>query len=132
MSDPNLLSSKDVQDCKPIITKLEAMDILVLEKNELRVMEEYRRIRECENLEMKERLDDAKEEIIFLRKFVGNLIMGIFTLLLFLILLPWRAVPSLLQWCLAVFFIFSQVSDKSVIVHEEGKTNFSITMHALA
>ena len=128
MSDPNLLSSKDVQDCKPIITKLEAMDILVLEKNELRVMEEYRRIRECENLETKERLDDAKEEIKALRKFVGNLIMGVPTLLLCVILLPWRAIPSLLQWCLAVFFIFSQVSDKSVIVHEKGKTNFSITI----
>ncbi len=130
MKDPELLTSKEVQDCKPIINRVEAMDILVLEENQLRLMEEYRRIKECENLQMKERLDAANEEIKE-RKIANSLLsksMVILSLLLFVISLPWRTVPSLLQWCLAVFFIFSQVGDRTVMVHDEGKMNFNVTI----
>ena len=130
MKDPELLTSKEVQDCKPIINRVEAMDILVLEENQLRLMEEYRRIKECENLQMKERLDAANEEIKE-RKIANNLLsksMVILSSLLFVVLLPWRTVPSLLQWCLAVFFIFSQVGDRTVMVHDEGKMNFNVTI----
>ena len=128
MNDPELLISKEVQDCEPTINKVEAADVLILEENQLRLMEEYRRIKECE---MKERLDIANEEIKALRKFVNSLlskIMVIPTLLLFVLLLPWRTAPSLLQWCLVtVFFIFSQVGDKSGMVSDEGKADYNVT-----
>ncbi len=131
MNDPELLTSKEVQDCKPTINKLEAMDILVLEENQLRLMEEYRRIKECENLQIKERLDAANEEIKE-RKIANSLLsksMVILSSLLFVVLLPWRTVPSLLQWCLAVFFISAQVGDRTVMVHDEGnKMNFNVTI----
>jgi hypothetical protein len=103
MNDPELLISKEVQDCKPTINKVEAADVLILEENQLRLMEEYRRIKECDNLQIKET------------------IMFVLTLLLFLITIPWRSVPGLLQWCLTVFFIFSQVGDRSGIVSDDGK-----------
>ena len=129
MNDPELLTSKEVQNCKPTINKVEAADVLILEENQLRLMEEYRRIKECE---MKERLDTANEEIKALRKFVNGLLsksMVIPTLLLFVLLLPWRTAPSLLQWCLVtVFFIFSQVGDKSGMVSDEGKADYNVTI----
>jgi hypothetical protein len=103
MNDPELLIRKEVQDCKPTINKVEAADVLLLEENQLRLMEEYRRIKECENLQM-------KEKSIF-----------VLTLLLFVLSIPWRSIPGLLQWCLTVFFIFYQVGDKSGIVSDDGK-----------
>ncbi len=128
MNDRELLTSKEVQDCKPTINKLEAMDILVLEENQLRLMEEYRRIKEFENFQMKERLDAANEEIKFLRKIVNTLVSkttDISTLLLFVMSLPRRVIPNLLL-CLVVFFIFSRVGDRSVMVHDEGKMDFKM------
>jgi hypothetical protein len=103
MNDPELLISKEVQDCKTTINKVETANVLILEENQLRLMEEYRRIQECENIRMQEK------------------IKLILTLLLFAILIPWRSIPGLLQWCLTVFFIFTQVGDRSGIVSEEGK-----------
>ena len=125
MNDPELLSSKEVQDCKPKIKKVEEAELSILEENLLQLLEECRRIKEGENLQ--EKLDAVKEETKFLRKTVSSLvsiIMAILTLLLFLIsvvLIPWQRIPSLLQWCLAVFLIFSYVGDKNGRVSDEGK-----------
>ena len=131
MNDPELLISKEVQDCKPTINKVEAADVLILEENQLRLMEEYRRIKECENLQMKERLDAANVEIQE-RKYVNSLLSKssvILSLLLLVMSLPVRTVPSLLKWCLVpVFFIFSQVGDKSGMVSDEGKTDYNVTI----
>jgi hypothetical protein len=127
MNDPELLISKEVQDCKPIITKVEKAEVSILEENELRLMEEFRRIKECENLQMEEKLDAAKKEIKFLRRIVNSLVslgVGIFTLLLFLfsvVLLPLEKIPNLLQCCFAVFVIFSYVGDKNGIEPDDGK-----------
>ena len=131
MNDPELLTSKEVQDCKPTIDKVEAADVLILEENQLRLMEEYRHIKECENLQMKERLDAANEEIQE-RKYVNSLLSKtsvILSLLLLVMSLPGRTVPRLLQWCLVtVFFIFSQVGDKSGMVSDEGKMDYKVTI----
>ena len=124
INDPELLTSKEVQDCKPTINKLEVAEVSILEENELRLIEEFRRIKECENLQMKEKLDAAKKEIKFLRRIVNSLVSlvtVILTLLLFVMSIPWRKIPSFVQWCFAVFFIFSYVGDKSGIVSDDGK-----------
>ena len=124
VNDPELLSSKKVQDCKPKIKKVEEAELSILEENLLRLLEECRRIKEGENLQ--EKLDTAKKENKFLRKTVSSLvsiIMGIFTFLLFLmsvVSIPWQRIPSLLQWVFAVFVIFSYVGDKNGIVPDEG------------
>ena len=125
MNDPELQTSKEVQDCKPKIEKVEEAELSILEENLLRILEECRRIKEGDNLQ--EKLDAAKKEIKFLRKTVNSLVsigVGILTFLLFVIsvvLIPWQRIPSLLQWCLAVFLIFSYVGDKNGRVSDEGK-----------
>ena len=124
IKDPELLSSKEVQNCKPKVKKVEVAELSILEENLLRLIEECRRIKESENLQ--EKLDAANKEIKFLRKTVSSLvsiIMGIFTFLLFLmsvVLIPWQRIPSLLQWGFAVFFIFSYVGDKNGRVSDDG------------
>ena len=125
MNDPELQTSKEVQDCKPKIKKVEEAELSILEENLLQLLEECRRIKEGENLQ--EKLDAVKEETKFLRKTVSSLvsiIIAILTFLLFLIsvvLIPWQRIPSLLQWCLAVFLIFSYVGEKNGRVSDEGK-----------
>ena len=104
MSDPELQASKDVQACKPKINAIEAEDVLIAQKDELRVLEEYRRIEERENSQKKEKYSTI-----------------ILALLCFLMLLPSRSVPSMLQWLFTIFFIFSKVGDKSRIASDEGK-----------
>ncbi len=138
INDPELLTSKEVQDCKPTINKLEVGEVSILEENELRLIEEFRRIKECdnlqmkcenlqmkcENLQMKEKLNEAKKEIKVLRRIVISLIsLGtvILTLILFVMSIPWRKIPSFMQWCFAVFFIFSYVGDKNGTVSDDGK-----------
>jgi hypothetical protein len=139
MNDPELLISKEVQDCKPTINKVEAADVLILEDNQLRLMKEYRRIKECENLQMKERLDAANEEIKILRDrelgdqsldglsnkkgvglWVHNIGINIRTVFIFVMSLR-RHVPGWLQWSCTLFFIFSQVGDRSGIASDDGK-----------
>ena len=122
VKDPELLSSKEVQNCQPKIKKVEVAELSILEENLLRILEECRRIKKSENLQ--EELDAAKKEIKFLRKTVSSLvsiIMGIFTFLLFFVSIPWQRIPSLWQWGFAVFVIFSYVGDKNGRVQDDGK-----------
>ena len=107
IKDPQLLVSKNVQNCKIAIGKVETADLSMLQQNELRLIQAYQRIREYEELEA---------EVKFLRKCVINLL----TVLLFVILLPWRNLPGWLQSCVTVVFIFSQIVDKNGIVHDKG------------
>ena len=100
MNDPELLTSKEVQDCELKIKRVEVAEVSILEENELRLIAEFRRIKEYENIQKNEKT------LLFL------------TTLLFLMTIPWRSLPGLLQWCLTVFFIFSQVGDR---LPDEGK-----------
>ena len=104
MNDPQLLTSTDVQACKPKIDEVEVDEVLIAGKDELRVLEEYQRIKESEHHERKEKN-----------------ITVIFALLCFLMLLPSRSVSSTLQWLFTIFLIFSTVGDKTGIVSDEGK-----------
>ena len=141
MNDPELQVSKEVQDCGPTINKVEVVEVLIVEENELHLIEELRRIREYENLEMNKKLEDANKKIENLMKLVNSLCSKItvlllrseitvliLTLLLFVLSRAWRLIPSLWQWCFAVFFIFSQVGDKSGIVSDEGKMNSDVNI----
>ena len=103
MNDPELLTSKEVQDCELKIKRVEVAEVSILEENELRLIAEFRRIKEYENIQKNEKT------LLFL------------TTLLFLMTIPWRSLPGLLQWFLTVFFIFSQVGDRSGIVPDKGK-----------
>jgi hypothetical protein len=102
MNDPELVTSKEVRDCLPKVEKAEIADLSILEENELRLLQEYRRINESEKNQTKER------------------IFHLIALLVFIMSIP-RHLPILLQRCLTVFFIFSQVGDRSGIVSDEGK-----------
>ena len=109
IKDPELLVSKDVQNCKLAITKIETADLSMLQQNELRLIQAYEH-KQCEKLE---------DEVKFLRKCVKNM-TNLLTLLLFLILLPWRNLPGWLQSCLTAFFLFFQVVNKLGIVDDKG------------
>ena len=102
MNDSELLTSKDVQDCKPKIEKAEVADLSILEKYELRLIEEHRRIQEC-------------------RIKTSGKITGLLIAFLYLFLIPWRNLSSLLQRWLTAYFIITQVGDKNGIVSDKGK-----------
>ena len=104
MNDSELLTSKDFQACKPKINKLEAEDVLMARKDELSVLKEYQRIKECEDHEKKEKFNTV-----------------ILVLLFFLTRLPSRSAPSMLHWLFTIFFIFSKVGDKGGMISDEGK-----------
>ena len=107
LNDPELLKSKDIQDCGPKIKRIETAEISILEENERRVIKEFRRIKECETASMKDKADD-------------KLILSVHILLF--LMSNWRYVPGILRWLsFIVFFTFSQVSDRSGIVSDAGK-----------
>ena len=90
MNDPELLTSKDVQDCKPEIEKAELADVLILEENE------------------------CKKD-----KTIERIISFLIIPLLHLILIPWR-LPSFLQRFLTAFLLLAKVGDRNGMVSDEG------------
>jgi hypothetical protein len=114
MNDPALLRSKEVQDCKPIIKKVEKAEVSILEANHLRLMEELSRFKAYENL--REKLDAANKEIEFLK----SLINRFFILLLFLLSNMLENIPNFLR-CFVAFVIFSYVGDKNGMEPDDGK-----------
>ena len=127
MDDPELGAIKDVQDFKSMINNVETADVSVVRENELRLVEEFRRIKECKNLQMKEKLDVANEEIRNLRKrdrlIHGGIKMSVFiftTLLSVIMSSNWHKYPALLT-LLTVFFTFSGVGDRRGPISNDGK-----------
>ena len=119
MNDPELVASKDVQDFKSMMNNVETADVSVLRENELRLVEEFRRIKECENLRMEEELDAANEEIKILRQ-RDKFINFVFITLSFLMSLH-RKGPGLLTWFLTVALTFSGVGEQRGLVSDDGK-----------
>ena len=104
MNDPELLKSKDVQDCKPKIEKAEVADLLILEEYELSLLEGHRRLHESRKIKTSER------------------IMRLLMVVLYVISIPWRNLSTWLQRYLTAYLILSQVGDRNVIVSDEGCT----------
>ena len=119
MNDPGLVASKDVQDFKSMINNVETADVSFLRGNELRVVEEFRRIKECENLRMEEELDAANEEIKILRE-RDEFINFVFITLSFLMSLHDKG-PGLLIWFATVALTFSGVGEQIGLVSDDGK-----------
>ena len=111
INDPELLVSQDVQACKLKINEVEAEDVLIAQQDELRVLKEYQRIKECEGSEKKEKVT--------------------VTLILLLVLM---SIPLAFCFqCAALVFIYttfliSQVGDKSGIVSVEGKEQINLKL----
>lgn len=134
INDVELMSCKDVQDCRTVIEEVRVADASILQEKHLRILEEFRRLRECElknrSYKMKE-----KEVIAALKKekqariehpsettYLHVKALGIFSTMLVLVFQLFVNKSSRSLRCfLAIAFLVSQVGDKSILLSDNGR-----------
>ena len=127
MTDPELVGIKEVQDCNKAIKEIEKVDLSILKNDELKIIQECRRIREYQHdhqqkQTIEEAIDRAVRKSNKLVHIVDKLGSVFLTILLFTVSPLLRNFPVML-WSLMAFFMFSQVGDRSVI-SDYGKIDF--------
>ena len=139
VNDPELAGIKEVQDVRSIIKKTETADISILQNDELKIIQEFSR--ECQ-IETQAEIREVSKKIDKLESVVNELTKGVYKLLegaekvvrcsvsafplalLFAVYLTVhvRKIPGML-WSLMVFYMFSQVGERSLII-DYGKKAF--------
>lgn len=139
INDVELMSCKEVQDCRATIEEVRVSKVSIMEEKLLRVLEELRYLKECERMntvEEKERhLDKELETLKEVIKRLEQIISGrdhlsgmtyyakatLASLLLTLFLVFSKKSFRILTCFFLVAFFVSQVGDESVLLSDSGR-----------